>query len=133
MPKPKEGYEVGYGKPPAAHQFRKGKSGNPFGRPKKKPGIVEMVQRVMNEKVPITLNGRRRMVTSIEAAFHVVRTKGISGDLKAIRFMQTLIDRYEAGNVAEPLSSDKDLAILEDILSRAATYGAASGEGSDSE
>jgi hypothetical protein len=27
-------YEVGYGKPPAEHRFKKGKSGNPKGRPK---------------------------------------------------------------------------------------------------
>jgi hypothetical protein len=30
-------YEVGYGKPPADRQFVKGKSGNPQGRPRKKP------------------------------------------------------------------------------------------------
>ena len=28
------GYKVGYGKPPKATQFKKGKSGNPRGRPK---------------------------------------------------------------------------------------------------
>ena len=27
-------YEVGFGKPPKSKQFRKGKSGNPKGRPK---------------------------------------------------------------------------------------------------
>lgn len=30
----KNGYEVGYGKPPAAHRFQKGQSGNPKGRAK---------------------------------------------------------------------------------------------------
>ena len=27
-------YEVGYGKPPKEHRFKKGQSGNPRGRPK---------------------------------------------------------------------------------------------------
>ena len=30
-----EAYEIGYGKPPKATRFQKGKSGNPSGRPKK--------------------------------------------------------------------------------------------------
>jgi hypothetical protein len=29
------GYEIGYRKPPKATQFRKGRSGNPRGRPKR--------------------------------------------------------------------------------------------------
>ena len=35
-PKRRTGYEVGYGKPPADHRFRKGHSGNPRGRPRGK-------------------------------------------------------------------------------------------------
>ena len=31
---PPSGYSVGYGKPPSEHRFRKGRSGNPGGRPK---------------------------------------------------------------------------------------------------
>ncbi len=30
-------YDVGFGKPPVAHRFRKGQSGNPAGRPKRSP------------------------------------------------------------------------------------------------
>ena len=32
----KKDYEVGYGRPPKKSQFRKGQSGNPSGRPKKR-------------------------------------------------------------------------------------------------
>ncbi len=40
------GYEVGYGKPPAASRFKKGQSGNPKGRPKVTKNVSNMLEEV---------------------------------------------------------------------------------------
>ncbi len=63
-----ETYEVGFGKPPRRTQFAKGKSGNPRGRPKGALNVATILERTLEEEVIITLNGRRRTVTKLQAA-----------------------------------------------------------------
>ena len=46
--------EVGYGKPPKATRFKKGKSGNPSGRPRRNPGIAELFRKVSKQIVLAT-------------------------------------------------------------------------------
>jgi hypothetical protein len=42
-------YEIGYGKPPLSGRFRAGVSGNPKGRPKRKPTpLAEIIKTVLN-------------------------------------------------------------------------------------
>lgn len=50
-------YEVGYKRPPKDHQFRKGKSGNPKGRPKGSKGFGTLVRENLAKPVQVRFDG----------------------------------------------------------------------------
>jgi hypothetical protein len=78
-------YEVGYGKPPRETQFRKGKSGNPKGRPKGTKSLERLLLKVSGEPVKVISNGKTRHISKLEAALLQLTNKAVGGDLKAIR------------------------------------------------
>lgn len=71
--------EVGYCRPPKHSRFKKGRSGNPFGRPKGAKNIATVVQETLRERVVITENGPRRTVTKLEAAMIQLTKKALCG------------------------------------------------------
>jgi len=90
-------YEVGYGKPPVATRFQKGKSGNPSGQSKKvpqplDPGIV--LESIDNEEIVVIDNGKRKRMTKAEIQFRQLFTKAIRGDLKAARLIANMAAKY---------------------------------------
>jgi hypothetical protein len=92
-------YKVGYGKPPRATRFQKGKSGNPSGRPKKDPepqdlGLV--LQSIDSETIVVVDNGQRKRMTKAEIGFRQQFTKAIKGDLRAARLILKMVRRYFA-------------------------------------
>ena len=104
-----EGYRTGYKRPPRAHQFKPGKSGNPAGRPKGARSLSEEVRAALRRKIPITEGGRKRMISVLEAALRRLVEQAVAkGDRQAIREILTLADTYgvEAGRAA--LSSEDD-------------------------
>ena len=76
-------YEVGYGKPPKEHQFKRGNSANKKGRP---PGAMSLKADLAAElggRVPITENGKRRKATRQQVLLKAQVQKAMKGDNKA--------------------------------------------------
>ena len=75
---------VGYGKPPQSSRFRKGRSGNPKGRPKNRRREVPY-DTVLGQMVTIREDGRERRVTAAEAFLLQLTQMGLAGDSAAAR------------------------------------------------
>lgn len=97
-------YNVGKGKPPKHTQFKPGQSGNPRGRPKRKPAITsnaEAQQRFLeaaSSAVVIRENGRRKRMTMMEAIDMRCIQMALQGNLRAIQ----LFYKYRAEALANP-------------------------------
>lgn len=74
---------VGYANPPRRTQFKKGQSGNPSGRPRRKKPISTMLDEILYKQVEITEGGRRRKVAAVEALLKRQLAEAMAGDAKA--------------------------------------------------
>jgi len=81
--KPKETYEIGYGKPPQRTQFQKGHSGNARGRPKGSLNVTTILEEVLLERVPVKENGRQRSLTKLETTIKRMVHDAIAGNARA--------------------------------------------------
>lgn len=75
--------EVGYGKPPRHSQFKKGHSGNPRGRPKKKADSpASAVQALLQAPCgTAVIHGRRRTLTAQEALDRSMVKRALAGSV----------------------------------------------------
>ena len=103
----KSGYEVGYGKPPAAHRFQKGKSGNPKGRSKGSKNQVppgqgldfgtQPANRMLLEEAYRTISVREgEKTTALPVIKAVFRALGVSA-MKGNRLAQTTMAELVRG------------------------------------
>jgi hypothetical protein len=88
-------YEVGYGKPPVATRFRKGRSGNPRGRPKGARGIRTLLDEALGQEITISEGGRTSRISKREALILSLITKAIKGDMRAAAQTLRLIEAHE--------------------------------------
>ena len=64
---PKPTYEVGYGKPPRANQFRKGRTGNPRGKRQGEENMISAFKRHVLKRVRIKDGDQIQTITLAEA------------------------------------------------------------------
>jgi hypothetical protein len=109
------GYEVGYGKPPAHSRFQPGQSGNPVGRRKGVRNLSTDVKRTLKVPVRVKEGGRTRAISTQEGALMMLREKALKGDARALDRLLELAQRFnnDAGEIGttQVLSAD-DQAIL---------------------
>jgi hypothetical protein len=103
-----EKFDVGYGKPPKHAQFKKGQSGNPDGRPKGTLNLATVLERTLREEVVINENGRRKVITKLEAAITQLINKSASGDLKALALLTGLVRSAEE-RASQTVAPNSDL------------------------
>jgi hypothetical protein len=92
------GYDVGYGKPPLHTRFRKGQSGNPAGRPRRRTDLASLLTRALDR--PTEAEGRNAG-TQREAIIAALVEKSASGDLRATKLVLDLM-RQVAPAAAPP-------------------------------
>ena len=97
-------YEVGYGKPPRATRFVKGRSGNPRGRPRGAKSFNTLLSDKLNEPVTVAENGGRRKISKREAIVTQLVNRSAAADFRAIKILLDIVRDIE--RQTEPISSE---------------------------
>ena len=104
---PERSYEVGYGKPPAATRFVKGKSGNPSGRPEgsrnQMPALNEerlrdIVIAEAYRTIKVKDGGRDVSVPMAQAVVRSIAVNAVRGDQRSQKMFTDLLNTTEAKN-----------------------------------
>ncbi len=104
-------YEVGYGKPPSATQFKPGQSGNAKGRPIGSKNTYKLLEDILNEKVQITQDGHQVKINKKTAILLQAVNTAVKGNLKAI---QTIFPHLLAGDARNEEHAKINAALKQD-------------------
>lgn len=112
-----KGYPVGYGKPPQHSKFKKGKSGNPKGRPKGSKSLASALQAIFEQKVGVAMNGKSTRVPVIQALLARAVATALKGDVPTLKLTLALYEAaYPAANDNESPSTGSSFQLSPDDL-----------------
>ena len=112
----------GYKNPPKEYQFKKGKSGNPKGRPRKKqqpssdPGLdlIASVHRELGKTINVQENGQHKEVTKLDAFSAQLVAQSVNGKPSQQKMLLSLLtiethEETEQQTLEQLQSYDEDL------------------------
>lgn len=112
---------IGYGKPPRANRFRKGRSGNPNGRPKGSRNLKTDLEAELGERIHIRENDQPLKVSKQRALIKSMTAKALKGDTRAativLNMVAKLVDQEPPAESTRDLVAE-DQAILDDFIRR---------------
>jgi hypothetical protein len=130
MKKPSSPNDVGYGKPPKANQFRKGRSGNPRGRKPGEENLISVFKRHVMQRVRITDGDETRTITLAAAVFlknfNAALQKNPFAMGNIFRLAETsgeLVDRSDAKQVGRPFAVPERIKTTEEFMARYSRIG----------
>lgn len=111
-------YEVGYKKPPRHSQFQPGQSGNPGGRPKGSGSLSALVEKLGSQKVSVTENGVKKIMSKFEVLVSAQFSKASKGNVAAAKFLAGVkqgADQAETAGNSDPLGEEDDQVFREEV------------------
>jgi hypothetical protein len=95
MTKDTDSYEVGYGRPPKHTRFPPGQSGNRAGRRRKRLSNPEIVAKVRDELITMTINGEKATLSLFEAAVRLTLNATLKkGNPRDLEKLLKLLEKY---------------------------------------
>jgi hypothetical protein len=113
-------YKTGYGKPPKSGQFKRGKSGNPKGRPKGSLKLATVLAAELNEQITVREDGKPRRVSKQRALIKSLMAKALQGDVRANAAVLALYARVitDLPDDEEGIVEENELQILRQFAPR---------------
>ncbi len=118
-------YNVGYGKPPKANQFRKGRTGNPRGKRGGEENFSSAFKRIVSKRVKINDGEKVRTITLAEAVIlkniHAALQKNplaMSNIFGLAEQAGEFVDFTEAKQVGRPIAMPERDKSMEEFLAQ---------------
>jgi Family of unknown function (DUF5681) len=103
-------YEVGYRKPPRHTRFRKGRSGNPRGRPRGSKNLGRLLDEALDERLVINEGGRKRTASKRQVIMKQLVNRAAQGDYRSISLVLSYRQKHSQNGSED---RDKRLSIVD--------------------